>query len=78
MPPPFITKTAGAPGNYSVQFATVPGYNYTLQSATNLTPPIQWTNVATRIGTNFVAAVSVTDSNAAGQSFYRIERTPSP
>ena len=78
VPPPFITDAAGAPGKFQVSFAAVPGYYYTVQSAGALTPPISWTNLLTVSGTNFVAPVSVTDTNAASQSFYQLLRRPSP
>ncbi len=77
IPKPVITNTAGAPGNFSVRFATVPGYNYTVQSSTNLAAPTVWTNLATVTGGSNVAPASVTDTNAASQSFYRLERNPS-
>ena len=78
MPRPAITNTAGVPGNFQIKFATIPGYDYTVQSASNLTPPISWTNVATRSGGSNVAPASVTDPNAASQKFYRLSRNPSP
>jgi subtilisin len=78
IPQPIIAKISGAPGNFQFQFAAVPGYDYTVQSATDLTAPIAWTNVATVSGTNFVALRSVTDTNASSQIFYQVKRNPSP
>jgi subtilisin family serine protease len=78
VPFPAITHTAGAPGNFQVNFVTVPGYDYTVQSATALTPPIDWTNLVTVSGNSNVAPASVTDTNAGSRSFYRLSRTPSP
>lgn len=74
IPKPVITNTAGAPGNFAVRFATVPGYDYTVQSATNLTPPIAWENLSTVTGSSNVSPASVTDTNTASQSFYRLDR----
>jgi len=78
LPPPLILKAFGMPGNFQVQFATLPGYVYTLQSATALTAPVQWTDVTTRTGSNAVATVSITDSNVASQKFYRLARKALP
>ena len=61
-----------------LSFAAVPGYNYAVQSVTNLLAPIGWTNLAAVSSPNFVSAVSVTDTNAASQNFYRLTRRPSP
>ncbi len=74
VPRPVITNIAGAPGNFSVKFAAVPGYDYTVQSATNLTAPIPWENLRTVSGGSNVALVNVTDTNAASQRFYRLAR----
>ena len=78
VPLPVITKAAGAPGNFQVNFATVPGYDYTVQSASALTPPIAWTNLVTMSGSSNAALVSVTDTNELSQSFYQLSRNPSP
>jgi subtilisin family serine protease len=73
IPKPALTNV-GAPGNLQLNFAAVPGYDHTVQSTTNLTPPIQWTNLATVSGADFIAPASVTDTNAASQKFYRLKR----
>ena len=78
VPLPLISNAAGAPGNFQVGFAVIPGYDYTLQSTVDLAPPIAWANVATVSGTNSVAPVSLTDTNTAAQSFYHVKRSPSP
>jgi hypothetical protein len=78
IPKPYLTNIVTTPGNFQVSFATVPGYDYTVQSTTNLIPPIAWANLATIAGSNFVMPVSVTDTNIASQSFYQIKRNPSP
>jgi subtilisin len=74
VPQPVLTNAVGGAGSFQVNFAAVPGYNYSLQSVTNLTPPVHWADVATVTRTGAVATVSVTDSNAVGQSFYRLTR----
>lgn len=76
IPQPVITNVSGGPGNFQFSFNTIPGYEYTAQSATNLTPPVAWTNLVT-VGTSAnsnVVPVFVTDTNAASQSFYRVAR----
>src|SRR5206468_1778406 len=78
VPKPAITRVAGAPGNFQVNFTTVPGYDYAVQSATNLMPAIFWTNLSTVTGSSNLAPVVVTDTNAVSQSFYRLFRSPSP
>jgi subtilisin family serine protease len=80
VPKPILTNAGGGPGNFQFSFNTIPGYDYLVQSATNLTPPVAWTNLVT-LGTSAnsnVLTATVTDTNAAGQSVYRVERTASP
>ncbi|MEO7299159.1 MAG: S8 family serine peptidase [Verrucomicrobiota bacterium] len=77
IPKPVITN-AGAPGNLQLSFAAVPGYDYTVQSGNDLTPPVAWTNLFTVSASSNVAPFSVTDTNVASQSFYRLQRSPSP
>jgi hypothetical protein len=74
VPRPAITHAAGGPGNFQVNFATVPGYDYMVQVATNLAPPTVWSNLTTVTGGSNLAPVSVTDTNLAVQSFYRLAR----
>jgi subtilisin family serine protease len=78
VPSPFITSSNGGPGNFKVGFKAVPGYDYAVQTATNLAAPIAWANVATVSRTGFVASVTVTDTNVQSQSYYRLARSPSP
>ena len=74
IPKPVITNITGGAGNYSVKFATVPGYDYTVQATTNLTSPIPWADLHTVSGSSNVTLASVTDTNVADQSFYRLAR----
>jgi len=78
IPKPNITSHTGAPGNFQLGFTTVPGYDYTLQSATNLSPPVTWTNLASVTGGSNAAPASVTDTNELAENYYRLERSPSP
>jgi subtilisin family serine protease len=78
VPKPALTNTTGGPGNFQVRFAAVPGYNYTVQTTTNLAIPSAWTNLATVSGSSNVMLVAITDTNAARQNFYRLARDPSP
>jgi subtilisin family serine protease len=78
IPKPSITSFTGTPGNIQAGFSAVPGYDYTVQSTTNLIPPIAWTNLTTISGSNFVTTVSVMDTNIANQNFYQLQRAPSP
>jgi subtilisin family serine protease len=80
IPKPVLTNS-GSPGNFQVSFATVPGYDYTVQATPDLhTAPAVWTNLVTvtTSSTSNAQPASVTDTNLASQSFYRIERSPSP
>ena len=78
VPRPVLTQTIAAPGILRLNFTTVPGYDYTVQSANDLAPPVTWANLATVPGGSNLAPASVTDRSAANQSFYRLSRTPSP
>jgi subtilisin family serine protease len=78
VPKPAITNFAGAPGNFQVRFATVPGYDYTVQATTNLASPPAWSNLTTISASSNVVPVTVTATNLSAQSFYRLARTPSP
>lgn len=78
IPSPVITQFTGAPGNLAVGFAAVPGYQYTVQSATNLTPPVAWADAAGVIGVSNTLPATVTATNVSEQGYYRLQRTPAP
>ena len=78
IPQPFISSHAGGPGNFSVSFAAVPGYQYTVQAATNLTPPIAGADAASVIGVSNTLPATVTATNVSEQGYYRLQRTPAP
>lgn len=56
-----------------VQMPGTPGFNYTLQTATNLTPPVVWTPL-TNVPTDTNGVWSYTDTNqpVTGGLFYRV------
>ena len=56
-----------------MQFAGTPYYRYSLQSATNLTPPTSWISIFTNTA-DVNGNWQFTDTNLnAGQKFYRAE-----
>jgi hypothetical protein len=71
-PPPRIFSPRFSGNTFSVQVSGAAGLNYIVQSATNLTAPINWKSVTT----NALATppFAFTDSDAAGsaQRFYRV------
>ena len=73
-PPPPLTLAAnlGAGPDFNLNLTGIPGQNYVLQTATNLTPPIQWLPVLTNAAdTNGVWQFTDTNLNSA-QKFYRV------
>jgi subtilisin family serine protease len=78
VPPPFISGAGKVLDGFQVGFSAVPGYDYTVQSATALGSSILWTNLSTISGNGFVAPASVTDTNLNSSGFYRLSRQPSP
>ena len=78
VPAPVITSAGGVPGNFAVNFAAVPGYEYTVESATNLSPPVAWAGVGSVIGGSNTQPASVTATNASEQGYFRLNRTPAP
>jgi subtilisin family serine protease len=76
VPLPAITSFVYGSGGSQVGFAAVPGYDYSVLSASDLDG--QWANLSTISGSNFVAGVSVTDTNVGSQGFYRLARRPAP
>jgi hypothetical protein len=66
------------PGNYQVSFAAVPGYDYAVQTSTNLADPGAWQAFASVTGSNFVTTATATNTNLAAQKFYRLKRSLAP
>jgi hypothetical protein len=78
IPKPEFTNVVSVPGNYQASYAAVPGYDYAVQTSTNLADAGAWTDLTTVTGSNFVATASFTDTNSAAQKFYRLKRSPAP
>ena len=71
-PSPTLTANLGLGPNLNLNLTGSPGSNYVLQTATNLTPPVQWLPVLTNTaGTNGVWQFTDTNLNSA-QKFYRV------
>jgi hypothetical protein len=69
---PPLTASLGAGPDVNLNMTGVPGQNYVLQTATNLTPPVQWPPVLTNTAnTNGVWQFTDTNLNSA-QKFYRV------
>ena len=71
-PPPTIAPVTVSGTNLVVSVLTVSGANYVLQSATNLTPIINWQNESTNVGTggNLIFNVPVNPSQT--QRYLRV------
>ena len=57
--------------NLVVSVSTVSGGNYVLQSATNLTPPIDWVNESTNAGNGDTLTLNVPMDPDKPQKFLR-------
>jgi uncharacterized delta-60 repeat protein len=69
---PVLAVASGPSPGLNLNLTGVPGSNYVLQTATNLTPPIQWLPVVTNAAdTNGVWQFTDTNLNSA-QKFYRV------
>jgi len=78
VPAPNITSASMTVQGFQVTFAAVPGYTYTLQSASSLGQSNAWVNLGSTNGTGSVATVSLTDTNLSAMNFYRVAQLPSP
>jgi hypothetical protein len=75
IPAPAFTRATISAQGFESSFTTVPGYQYTAQSASSLNTSNTWTFLATTNGTGSPA--TVLDSNPNGLSgFYRALRRP--
>ena len=70
-PQPTIAPVTVAGTNLVVSVSTVSGGNYVLQSATNLTPPIDWVNESTNAGTGDTLTLNVPMDPDKPQKFLR-------
>jgi len=57
----------------TLQMPGTPGFNYVLQTATNLSPPISWQNIASiQTDTNGLWSYVDTNTSASDSLFYRV------
>lgn len=70
--------SANTPSDFQVSFATVPSYNFTVQSTPALGGLFNWSNLSAITGADSVAPVTFTDTNQATAEFYRLVREPTP
>jgi hypothetical protein len=61
----------GTGKNLVLRVATVTGYNYVLESATNLAPPIVWSAITTNAGNGGTVINMAPISSAQRQMFFR-------
>jgi hypothetical protein len=69
-PPVMMAGLSGT--NLQMSVLSQAGYNYMLQAATNLTPPVVWSGVATNAGTGGMLNFSAPVSPAQPQSYFRV------
>jgi autotransporter-associated beta strand protein len=70
-PTPTIAPVTVSGTNLVVSVPTASGYNYVLQSATNLTPTINWQNESTNPGTGGSLILNVPITPSQPQKFFR-------
>ena len=70
-PPPTIAPVTVSGTNLLVSVSTVSGANYVLQSATNLTPTINWQNESTNAGTGGILIFTIPIQSAQPMKFLR-------
>ena len=70
-PQPVIAPVTVSGTNLVVSVPTVSGYNYVLQSTTNLTPTINWQNESTNAGTGGNLILNVPIEPGKPQKFLR-------
>jgi hypothetical protein len=72
MVPQSLSPHLNADGSLTIQMPGTPGFDYVLQTTTNLTPPAVWQNVATNLtDTNGVWSF-VDPSTTNSGLFYRV------
>jgi autotransporter-associated beta strand protein len=71
-PQPTIPPVSVSGGNLLVPVTTYAGYSYVLQSATNLTPTIYWSNESTNAGTGGTLTFTVPLEPGKPRKFLRI------
>jgi len=70
-PQPTITPVTVSGTNLVVSVPTTSGFNYVLQSATNLTPTVYWQNESTNAGTGGNLVLDVPIEPDKPQKFFR-------
>lgn len=76
-PHAFTGVTPNPDGSQSLAFAGLPGYDYILRYATNLTPPVAWQNVATnRADATGQWQFTATNVSASAAGFYQTVYQP--
>ena len=78
VPPAWITQPAKTAQGFRGSFAVVPGYTYTLQTATNLTRTNGWTSLFSTDGAGSVVTTAFTNTSGGPARFYRLTRTATP
>lgn len=78
VPRPRIAGAAMTSHGFQVSFQTVPGYTYTVQYCSSLTPTNQWRSLMATNGVGSLATVSVSDPASDGARYYRVMRQPAP
>ena len=61
----------GTGTNLLLRIATQSGYNYVLQNATNLTPPVAWVSPLTNTGSGLTVTNVMPASRGTPKNFYR-------
>ena len=76
--PPAINIGGGnLDGSFTLDLVGSPGYNYILEAATNLIPPIGWLPLATNtLGTNGVWQYTDAQATNFPQQYYRLKFAP--
>jgi hypothetical protein len=72
-PPPTIAPVTVSGNNLVVSVLTAPVGNYVLQSATNLTPTINWQNESTNAGTGGTLTLNVPIDPTKPRKFLRFQ-----
>jgi hypothetical protein len=70
-PQPTIAPVSVSGTNLVLTIPSISGYNYVLQSATNLTPTINWQNESTNPGTGGSLILNVPITPSQPQKFFR-------
>jgi autotransporter-associated beta strand protein len=63
------------PGTVALSYLGIPGYNYALDWATNLTPPINWTALVTNTAADD-GSLSYTNTTTEPANFFRTRHVP--